>query len=92
MLYTLYNTTVIPVLSDHIKQDIFWLFRQVVAYCFLHFFHSARSNHLSIVISMSHKLMVTLNRFNRIVVSVLKAIQTLLYRESWMYSYIGNSY
>ena len=22
-----------PVLSDHIKQDIFWLFRQMVAYC-----------------------------------------------------------
>ena len=22
-----------PVLSDHIKQDIFWVFRQVVAYC-----------------------------------------------------------
>ena len=25
--------TVKPVLSDHIKQDIFWHFRQVVAYC-----------------------------------------------------------
>ena len=22
-----------PVFSDHIKQDLFWLFRQVVAYC-----------------------------------------------------------
>ena len=27
------RNTVKPVLSDHIKQDIFWLFRQVVAYC-----------------------------------------------------------
>ena len=26
------ESTVKPVLSDHIKQNIFWLFRQVVAY------------------------------------------------------------
>ena len=66
--------TVRPVLSDHIKQDIFWLFRQVVAYCcmivvqkahaFLHYFHSAISSHLSIAISISPELMVTLNWFN----------------------------
>ena len=59
--------TVNPVLSDQ-QHDIFWLFRQVVAYCcmkvvqiahaFLHYFHPAISNHLSIAISMSPEWMV----------------------------------
>ena len=71
-----HNITVKPVLSDHIKQDIFWLFRQVVAYCcmkvvqksscrsFLRYFHSAISNHLSIAISMSPEWMAAYNRYN----------------------------
>ena len=64
--------TVKPVLSDHIKQDIFLAFqtggclllhesiaeRSVLVQkarklCFLQYFHSAISNHLSIAISMS---------------------------------------
>ena len=59
------SSTVTPVFNDHIKQDTFWLFRQVVAYCcvrFLHYFHSALSNYL--VISMSPEWMVTQNRIN----------------------------
>ena len=35
---------------------------------FLHYFHSAKSNHLSIAISMSPEWMVTLNRFNALVI------------------------
>ena len=31
--HTHYGNTVKPLLIDHIKQDIFWLFRQLVAYC-----------------------------------------------------------
>ena len=34
----IYSNTVKPVLSD-IKQDIFWLFRQVVAYCCIKVVH-----------------------------------------------------
>ena len=60
-----------PVLSDHIKQDIFSVFQtdgclllhessaDSFQMSFLHFFHSAISNHLSIAISMSPKWMVT---------------------------------
>ena len=75
-LHFVQESTVKPVLSDHIKQDIFFFFfRQVVASCymkvvqkglpagafsrsFLHYFHSAISNHLSITISMSTEWMV----------------------------------
>ena len=66
------SSTVKPVLSDHIKQDIHVLLAFQTDGClllhessaesscmsFLHYFHSAISNHLSIAISMSHKWMV----------------------------------
>ena len=62
--------TVKPVLSDHIKQNIFLAFQtggclllhesSAESSCrsFLHFFHSVISSHLSIVISMSPEWMV----------------------------------
>ena len=62
--------TVKPVFSEHIKQDIFLAFqtggcllqheRSAESTCmsFLHFFHSAISNHLSIAMSMSPESMV----------------------------------
>ena len=63
--------TVRPVLSDHIKQDIFLAFQtggclllhessaeSSSSRSFLCFFHSAISNHLSILISMSSEWMV----------------------------------
>ena len=54
------ESTVKPVFSNHIKLR-FWPFRQVVAYCcmkvvfrsFLSYFHSAISNHLSLVSDFS---------------------------------------
>ena len=66
----LLTCTVKPVLSDHIKQDIFLDFQtggclllhesSTRSSCrsFLHYFHSAISNHLSIVISMLPDWMV----------------------------------
>ena len=68
--------TVRPVLSDHIKQDIFLAFqtggclllheRSAESSCmsFLHYFHSAISNHLSVAISMSPECLAALNGFN----------------------------
>ena len=62
--------TVNPVFSDHIKQYIFWDFltggclllhessAESACISFLHYFQSAISNHLSIVISLSHEWMV----------------------------------
>ena len=35
--------TVKPVFSDHIKQDIFLIFRQVVAYCYMKVVQEAHS-------------------------------------------------
>ena len=61
-------TTVKPVLSDHIKQDICLVFQtglfllhesSAESMNFLHYFHAALSHHLSIAISMSPKWMVT---------------------------------
>ena len=57
--------TVKPVFSDHIKQDLFWGFQtggclllhessaESSCMSFLYFFHSAISNHLSILMSVS---------------------------------------
>ena len=62
-----------PVLSDHIKQDIFLAFQtggclllpesSAEGSCMscMHYFRSAISNHLSIAISMSPKWMVAYN-------------------------------
>ena len=44
--------TVKPVLSDHIKQDIFWLLGQVVAYCCMKVVQKAE---LSALLSFSNK-------------------------------------
>ena len=59
------KNTVKPVLSDHIKQDFktggCLLLHESSAESsrsFLHYFHSAISNHLSITISMSSECMV----------------------------------
>ena len=64
------HTTVKPVLSDHIQEDIFFTFQTVgclllhegsaesSCMSFLHYFHSAISNHLSIAISMSPKWII----------------------------------
>ena len=60
------GTTVKPILSDHIKQDIvlafqtggFLLPHESSAESFLCYFHSAISNHLSIAISMSPEWIV----------------------------------
>ena len=67
-------STVNPVLSDHIKQDIFFFAFQTGGRSLLNessaessvlrHFHSAISNHLSKVISMSPEWMVAKNRFN----------------------------
>ena len=58
-----------PVLSNHIKQDIFLAFQtcgclllhesSAESRSFLRYFHSAISNHLSITISISPEWMVT---------------------------------
>ena len=68
--------TVKPVLSDHIKLDIFLAFQtggclllhessaENTCRSFLHYFHAAISNHLSIAISMSPEWVVAYNRFN----------------------------
>ena len=68
--------TVTPVLSDQIKQEIFLVFQtdgclllyessaESSCMSFLHYFHSAISNHLSITISMSPDWMVAQNRSN----------------------------
>ena len=64
------DITVKPVLSDHIKQDIFLAFQtggclllhessaESSYMSFLHYFHSAINNHLSIAMSMSPEWMV----------------------------------
>ena len=65
-----------PVLSDHIKQDIFLAIQTggcLLLYessaessrsrVFLCYFHAAISNNLSIAISMSSEWMIALNRF-----------------------------
>ena len=61
--FLLPKSTVKPVLSDHIKQDIFLAFQ--TGGCLLphessaeSYFHSAISNHLSIAFSMSPEWMV----------------------------------
>ena len=60
--FLLLPNTVKPVLSDHIRKDIFLAFQtggclllpeSIAESSFLHYFHSALSNHLSIAISMS---------------------------------------
>ena len=66
--------TVKPVLSDHIKHNTFLAFltggrlllneSSEESSSFLRYFHSAISNHLSIVISMSSEGMVAQNRFD----------------------------
>ena len=68
--------TVKPVLSDHLQQEIFWAFQtggglllhescaESSCMSFLHYFHSAISNHLSIVIFMFPEWMVAKNWFN----------------------------
>ena len=65
------HTTVKPVSSNHIKRYIFLAFQtgsclllhessaESSCMSFLHYFHSAISNHLSIAISMSPEWMVT---------------------------------
>ena len=65
--------TVKPVLSDHIQQYIFVDFQtggyllllesNAESLCFLCYFHSSISNHMSIAISMSLKCVVALYRF-----------------------------
>ena len=74
-------STVKPVLSDHIKQDTCLAFQtgcylllhesNAESSCrsFLHYFHSAISNHLSIAISMSPEWMVAINRLNCTVIT-----------------------
>ena len=80
---TLLDFTVKPVLSDHIKQDIFLAFQtggclirhesSAESSClrFLHYFHSAISNHLSMVISMSPKWMAAQSMLNCTVIIVI---------------------
>ena len=46
--------TVKPVLRDHVKQDTFWLFRQVVAYCCMKVVQKA-SVELSALLSFVNK-------------------------------------
>ena len=84
--------TVKPVLSDHIKQDIFLAFQtggclllhKSSAECscrsFLHYFHSAISDHLSIAISMTPEWVVAYNRFNVIflITAQIYFVSTLL--------------
>ena len=65
-----------PVLSNHIKQDIFLAFHtggclllhesSAESSCrsFLRYFHAAINNHLSMLISMSPERVVAYNRFN----------------------------
>ena len=63
---TAYEVSIVkPVLSDHIKRDIFLAF-QTGGCLPLHdsSAHSAISNHLSIVISISTEWVVSYNRFN----------------------------
>ena len=73
-------------ISDHIQQDIFLAFQagdclllndSADSSCisFLHYFHSAISNHLSIEISMSPEWMVAKNRFNCIVIFIASVLK-----------------
>ena len=64
------ESTVKPVVSDNIQEDIFWAFQtgcclllhessaESSCMSFLHYFHSAIINHLSITIFMSPECMV----------------------------------
>ena len=61
----------IYVKRPYTTRRVLGFYRQVIAYCcmkavqlYLHYFHSAISNHLSIAISMSPEWVVAYNRFN----------------------------